>query len=189
MNLFSVFLGVGLGGFVSYLLTRHYYHKANTDLKTRIDKLSRELEGRETLENFEKLLDTEEWEKEYHDNEPVYVCRTSPTFQFGISDENEDFYEDWMSVFPDRNGYAYDINLEIRGTTIKSLRFVSTDGGRYTLPLPEVFLVNENQEFVWRKNSLGYKVAMVIGNFYRCETLEEVGQFVRVDVVTDQRHA
>ncbi|MFT6288374.1 MAG: hypothetical protein ACJA09_003134 [Alcanivorax sp.] len=170
-------------------LTKHYFDRANKELADSLATQTRRLENQETLEEFAKLLSQAEWEKNFVGQDPVFVCKSKPTFQFDMLGEREEFYEDWMKVFPDRNGRAFDLNLKIRGTTVKTLRFISGDGGRYTLPLPEVYLVDSKQAFVWRKNSLGYKVASVIGNFYRCDSLEEVGRFVGVDVITEQRHA
>lgn len=189
MDISSLLAGAALGGIISWWITKHYYEKANKELEDSLSRQTRKLANQDTLEEFERLLVQGEWEQNYEGQEPVYVCKSKPTFQFDMPGEREEFYEDWMRVFPDRQGKSFDLNLKIQGTTVKTLRFVSGDGGRYTLPLPEVYIFEGNQAFVWRKNSLGYKVASVIGNFYRSSSLEEVGQFVGIDVITDQRHA
>ncbi len=189
MDIPSLLAGAGLGGIISWWVTIHYYVKANKELEDSLSAQTQKLANPETLEEFEKLLVQAEWETNYEGQELVFVCKSKPTFQFDMPGEREDFYEEWMKVFPDKNGRAFDLNLKIQGTIVKTLRFISGDGGRYTLPLPEVYLVNGKQAFVWRKNSLAYKVASVIDNFYRSDSLEEVGQFVGIDVITEQRHA
>jgi len=188
MNIASLLISGGLGGVISWWLTKHYYIKSSKELEENLDEVTRKLSSQETLEEFERLLEQSEWEVDHQGMEPVYVCRAKPTFQFDMKGEGDDFYEDWMKVFPDKNGKVFDLNLKINGITVKTIRFISADGGKYTLPLPEVYLVDDEQAFVWRKNTLGYKVAAVIGNFYRCGSLEEVGRFTGVDVYTDQRH-
>lgn len=188
MEISSLFVGSALGGFFSWLITKYYYDKANKELEKRFSKQAKKLVTKDTLEEYEKLLVQSEWEKNFEGQEPVFVCKLKPTFQFDMSGEREEFYEDWMKVFPDEKGTVFNLNLKIQGTTVKTLRFISGDGGRYTLPLPEVYLFQGKQAFVWRKNSLDYKVASVIGNYYRQNTLEEVGHFVGIDVITEKRH-
>ncbi len=189
MDISSLLISAALGGIISWWLTKHYYIKANNELEASLDKMTRKLSSKDTLEEFDRLLTQAEWEKNYEGSEPVFVCKAKPTFQFDMRGESEDFYEDWMKVLPDKNGKAYDLNIKINGVIVKTLRFISADGGRYTVPLPEVYLSDGKQEFLWRKNTLAYKVATVVDNFYRCHSLEEVGQFVGVDVITEQRHA
>ncbi len=189
MDISSLAAGAALGGIISWWITKHYYVKANKELENSLAKVTRTLANQDTLEEFEKLLVEAQWEKNFEGYEPVYVCKSKPTFQFDMRGDRDDFYEDWMKVFPNKSGKAFDLHLKIGGTVVKSLRFISGDGGNYTLPLPEVYLVEGKQAFVWRKNSLGYKIATVIGNFYRSSSLEEVGEFVGIDVITEQRHA
>ncbi|MEM7206492.1 MAG: hypothetical protein AAF434_01585 [Pseudomonadota bacterium] len=185
----STIFGVIVGGLISWWLTRHYYKKSNVELRGSLDTLTKKLASKDTLEEYERMLENSEWVKEYEGIEAIYVCKLNPTFQFDMKGEGDDFFEKWMSVFPDRNGKAYDLKLRIGGVTVKVLRFISADGGRYTVPLPEVYLNNEKQEFVWRKNSLEYKISDIIGNYYRYKTLEEVSKFVKVDLITEQRYA
>jgi len=189
MDISSLLAGVAIGGIVSWWIAKHYYEKANKELETSLSKQTKKLGNKDTIEEFEKLLVQTEWEKNFEGLEPVFVCKSKPTFQFDMPGERDDFYEDWMKAFPDKKGKAFDLNLKIQGTTVKTLRFISGDGGRYTLPLPEVYIIEGKQAFVWRKNSLGYKVASVIGNFYRKSTLEEVGKFAGIEVISEQRHA
>ena len=189
MDIPSLLISAALGGFISWWLTKHYYIKSNRELEASLKKMTRQLSSQDTLEEFERLLSQSSWEKNHEGSEPVYVCKSKPTFQFDMKGEREDFYEDWMKVLPDKNGKAFDLNLRINNTIVKTIRFISADGGRYTVPLPEVYLSNGKQAFAWRQNTLAYKVATVIDNFYRCDSLVEVGKFVGVDVFTEQRHA
>jgi len=187
MDIPSLVISAMLGGVISWWLTKYYYIKSNNELESSLKKMTRNLSSLDTLEEFECLLSQSEWDKNHEGSEPVFVCKAKPTFQFDMRGEREDFYEDWMKVLPDKNGKAFDLNLKINGTIIKTMRFVSADGGRYTVPLPEVYLSNKKQAFAWRKNTLAYKVASVIDNFYRCNSLDEVGKFVGIDVFTEQR--
>lgn len=187
MSLESLFTLVA-GALLSWLASRYYYRQSSTDLESGFKRVSKDLARRETIEEFERLLAGASWEKQFRGNREVHVCRTDPMYQFEIGEDSRQYFEPWMSVFPDRTGSAFEVSLHIRGSVVKTLHFVSADGGRYTLPMPRVYLVDGSQAFAWRRESIECKVANVIGDFYRCSSLEEVARLAKIDFV-DDRHA
>jgi hypothetical protein len=57
--------------------------------------------------------------------------------------------------------------LRVAGATIKQIYFISLDGGRYFVPMPEIRpLPNERRSFYWERNSLLYKVGKLVSTFY-----------------------
>ena len=50
--------------------------------------------------------------------------------------------------------------------------------GRYVKESDE----NGKPTYFWEPDSLGYLLAEVVGNFYRCNTLKEVASFTRIQI-------
>ena len=84
-------------------------------------------------------------------------------------------------MFPDQNTCLFYIDLKIGSTIIKSLPFISADGGRYTLPLPEQLIVDKEAIYSWEPDSIEVKIAELIKNYYRYNSLKEVAEFTGVE--------
>ena len=95
-----------------------------------------------------------------------------------------EFGERWTKVFPDQNGSSYSVFLKIQGIVVYQLQFVSLDGGRIFVPMPEIRPVgNSTVEYFWHLGSLEIKVARIIGNYYIHKSLEGVAKVTRVALV------
>lgn len=187
MDLPSIILGAIIGFITSWIITAYFYKRSGKDVEKKLDRQTDKLSSLPTLNNFEKMLRTSEWDCEEINHEEVWVCKKNRHFQFKRSEDRMPFREKWTSVFPDQNGAMYQIHLMISGSIIKSFRFISGDGGRYTLPLPDVAIVNGEQVFCWYKDELDSLIAEVIGSFYRCNSLAEVARFTKVELVAGKR--
>ena len=99
-----------------------------------------------------------------------------------MGDDHRDFKETWTSVFPNQDTSMFHINLTVNGIIIKSLPFISADGGSYTLPLPELEIFENNQNFYWSPNSIEVKIAEIINNFNTYTSIKEVADFTKINL-------
>jgi hypothetical protein len=128
-----------------------------------------------SLANFEHHLDTSEWDRIQIDGKLAWICTEDVLFQIVIDYSDEEFEdreaysEDWVDQFPSIHpARVYPVKLTIAGLPIKKSYFISLDQGRYFVPQPEMnngaaFIP---QRFIWRRNSLSFKVAQIISVDY-----------------------
>ena len=103
--------------------------------------------------------------------------------------EVEDFSEPWAKEFPDSHASSYNVNLNVSGATVKQELFVSCDGGRYFVPIPEISRVaseskSANHKLYYDRNSLRFLLGKRIGKFYTpVTTLEEFATWRGIEVI------
>lgn len=62
-----------------------------------------------------------------------------PSFTIEInSDDDTEFREEWMNVFPDKTGSKHYVTLRHNNSVLADEIFIGVDGGRAMLPLPEL---------------------------------------------------
>lgn len=189
MEFGSLIVGAILGAIPSWFISKSFAEKSSKELETKLRNQTSKIESATTFINFERMLRTSMWRKEYIGHEEVWICENNNTFQIHIGDDNREFKETWTSVFPDQNTTMFHVNLTIGETIVKSLPFISADGGRYTLPLPELAFINNVPSFNWSPNSVEVKVSEIIGNFYRYSSIKEVATFAKIELHTVANHA
>jgi len=83
------------------------------------------------------------------------------------------------------------MDLVYSGSVLKQLTFVYADGGRIIVVLPEIDLAEEHRykldhvdrrTFYWNRNSLGYKLMSVVGEFYIYQDAEGVAQVTGIEI-------
>ncbi len=185
MNEFFMFAaGAAVGGLLSWLITHRYYIKAGQDQKRELEGLSEKLRTKNTLTDFERLLETSKWSKEIIDGSEVWIARNDNTFQISQGERTRDFQERWTKVHPDGNSSAYPVYLKINNNVVKELTFISVDGGRIFVPMPELRPVGEKDfEYFWNMNSLDIKVCKVIGTYYIYNDIPEVAKRSHIALV------
>lgn len=179
-------LGTALGAFFSWLFTHLYYKKSSADLRRDLGAATERLKPRNTLENFELLLEEGQWKEVQIDDKSVWVCQSDNTYQIHLGDCSERYAERWTTVYPDRSGRACPVYLKIGNAIIKELTFVYMDGFRIFVPMTEVRPVPgspNNPEFFWNKGSLAVKVCQIIGKYYLYKSLEGVAEMSDVTIV------
>lgn len=181
----ELLLGVILGGLVSWLISRWYYKASGEDLRRQLERQTRELNSTATLTKFERRLSSGKWQKEHFGHDEYWICDSDRTYQMKIGDDDRAFKEPWTSFFPDPYTSMFHIHLQVSGVTIKSLPFISADGGRYTLPLPKQKIVGNDRFFSWSPNSIDYKIAEVIGQFYRESSLKDVAKLLKIEIANE----
>lgn len=136
------------------------------------------------IEAFKILLENTSWRKELIDHKEVWVCDKDNTYQIEIGEPSGEFHEKWTQVYPDRqNVSGYLVYLKINNTIIKELTFVSCDGGRIFVPLPELQSEGGQTVYIWRKDSLPYKVCQVVGHYYIYKTIEGVARMSKISII------
>jgi len=183
-ELLTFIAGAVVGALSSWLITRHYATKASAEQRTELDRLRDDLKPRNTLEEFQRRLESATWTKQFLDNVETWVCDIDNTFQVAHGERTRDFTERWTTVYPDRHASANPIFLKIGGVVVKELTFISMDGGRIFVPMVEIRPVGEETgEYFWNLNSLEVKVCRIIGSYYIYETLERVAKHSKVTLV------
>jgi hypothetical protein len=146
------------------------------------------------FENFAKFLKIRSyWEKRMIDNWPVYFYSLDNNYKIEQSQDSHKTWtatEPWMDIFPDQRVSEYKVYLKYSDSKIKELIFVSCDGGRYFIPLPNKRLFEERInkdnakfEYYWVKSSVEYLVGEVIGEFYRQNNMQEVAKICKIKIL------
>ena len=182
MELLSLIVGALIGAIPSWFISKSFATASSKELEQKLKLQTSAIESASTFHSFEKMLRTSNWVKEYINDHDVWVCEKNNTFQLHNNEDRRDFKETWTSVFPDQNTSMFHINLTVNGIIIKSLPFISADGGRYTLPLPELEVFENKPSFYWSPNSVEVKIAEIIHNFYRCDSIKEVAKFTKISL-------
>lgn len=183
-DLLTFIAGAVIGALSSWFITHRYYLKAGADQRAELRQLSEDLRPRNTLRDFEKLLETSSWTKTYIDHAEVWMCDADNTFQIEQGERTREFTERWTTVYPDHDSSAYPVYLKIGGTVIKEFTFIFMDGGRIFVPMTESRRIESGGvEYFWNANSLRVKVCRIIGSYHIYETLEGVARMSKVSVI------
>jgi hypothetical protein len=180
-------LGVGIGGATTWWFSHVYYKKSTRDLQDRIDELTEDLRPKNTLQDFEKFLDASEWREQLVDQSTIWVCDSDNTFQIARSeDESEPFDEPWVHHYPNSAAYATYVHLKINGNPIKQIRFITLDGGRIFVPMPEQRVIGSERKYFWISDAINFKVGKRIGSFYIYNSMERIATTSRIEILSSQ---
>lgn len=185
-ELWIFILGLVFGGIVSWITSDIFFVRASVSQKEEFSRLLSELETKNTLEYFEKLLDESEWVKRFIDDRETWVCAKNNLLQIAEDDSREKFTEEWTDKFPDKRSFISKVYLSINNIRVKELNFITVDGGRIFVPIPElqnVDLKNSSRTFVWKTQSLGVRVSRKIGSYYIHNNLEGVAKMAGIKVL------
>ena len=153
-------------------------------LKRKLSKNNKE-RLKNDLQIFESHLETLKWRKETIDDYEYFIFEVDSLYQIKIGEYEEDeFYEDWLKRFPAAHeSKKQKIHLKHNNVPIKELYFVSADGHKYFVPMPEPQTIANDHQYYYVQNSLEYKLAKVIGRFTDFNNLENFAKFCGVYVV------
>jgi len=131
------------------------------------------------ITGFEALL-KHSWIREFIGTQEIWMSEVDNMFQIELAGTRRDFSEEWTRRLPDKHGSsAFPVLLKVQGVEIKELTFISCDGGRIIVPMPEADAVGA---FAYDRNSLEYKVGQIVGQFYIYNTLEGVARRAGITV-------
>ena len=166
------------------MITHRYNIKAGRDQSTALTKLTSDLRPRTTLPDFEEMLARSTWTKSLIDHTEVWIADADNTFQILRGERSSEFTERWTKAHPDPNSASYPIYLKIAGSVVKELTFISVDGGRIFVPMPEARpLPGGSMDYFWNLGTLAVKVCRVVGEYYRYNDLEGVAHRSKVSIV------
>lgn len=135
------------------------------------------------IEAFEKLLENSSWRKELIDHKEVWFCDKDNTYHIEIGDRIGEWQEKWAKVYPDVNSSQYPVYLKISNVTIKELTFISCDGGRIFVPLPELRSDSDQAGYIWKRDSLPHKVCQIIGRYYIHQNIEGIARMSKISII------
>lgn len=183
-SVITFLLGVVAGALSSWGITHSYYRKAAADQRKELEQLRNQLRPRNTLSDFEHLLEAGKWTKRLIDERTIWVCDDDNTFQIERGQRTREFGERWTTLYPDPSSFATPVYLRIGPVVIKQLTFVSMDGHRIFVPIPQLRPVGGDQvEYFWNRNSLELKVCGIIGEYYIYENVDGVARRSGVAIV------
>jgi hypothetical protein len=145
-----------------------------------------------SLANFERLLETSEWDKIHDNDQEIWICADDVLFQIIIdSDELRDLELHWTQKFFKPAAYKYDVRLTIAGLTVKKLFFISVLGGNCFVPLPDDKTEYEMKtmefgtlDLEWRRDTLIFKIAKIISQFDRMyPTFEDFAAHAGIKII------
>ena len=120
------------------------------------------------LDEPDNWLDPDGLAPLYHSAHPELTIRRGETIVRRYS-------EPWSESFPDPHARSYEVTLLCSGTVIASLVFVSCDGGRYQVPVPD----RDTRGLYIERNSMGWKTSRVLNRrgtaMLRVGSLEDCG--------------
>ena len=136
------------------------------------------------LQQFQQLAEKAKWRKELIDSKEVWLCEEDNTYQIEIGESSGEFHEKWTQVYPDhQNVSGHHVYLKINNTIIREITFVSCDGGRIFVPSPEIQSEQNQVVYIWRKDSLPYKLCRIIGKYYIHKTIEGVARMSKISII------
>ena len=136
------------------------------------------------LTTFEDLISNARWRKEIITQREIYICEKDNTFQIEIGECGGEFHEKWTQVYPDKGNVSrYPVYMKIGNTTIKEFTFISCDGGRIFVPIPELQSEGDQTVCIWRKDSLPYKICQIVGHYYIYKTIEGIAQVSKIKII------
>ncbi|MCK4359313.1 MAG: hypothetical protein KAW92_11340 [Candidatus Cloacimonetes bacterium] len=183
MAIIFLLIGAAIGGLFSWYITHQYYKKSTKDLKEIIDNFSKDLQESNTLKYFEFLLENSKWKKEFIEHEEIWVAEKNNTFQIYPGKRGSEFGEGWTTMYPSQETYRYSVYLKINNTPIKELTFISLDGSRIFVPIPDKKIINEKACYFWNMNSLGIKVCKIIGHYYIHKSIAGVAEMSKIELI------
>ena len=183
-NIITFVLGVVAGALSSWGIAHWYCKKAAADQRGELERLRGTLRPKTTLSDFERLVESSNWTKRLIDHRTLWICDDDNTFQIEQGQQTREFRERWTTGHPDPSSSASPVYLRIGPVVVRELTFISMDGHRIFVPMPELRPVGDDEvEYFWNRNSLEVKVCRIIGEYYIYENLDGVGRRSRVAIV------
>ena len=183
MEIVLLVVGALIGATISWGITHKYADKSSKENKDLINELSQGIKETNTLKYFDVLLASSNWTKEYINDREVWIAEDNITFQIQSGNQGDEFQESWTEMYPDQITRKYPVYLKIDNSTVKELDFISLDGGRIFVPMPDHSLEDDTIRYLWNLNSLEVKVCNVIGRYYIYKDLAGVAKMSKVVLV------
>jgi len=93
----------------------------------------------------------------YHRSFPEFTIQDGKTLV-------NPFVEPWTKKFPDPSAQSYYVEVRYHSTILKQIVFVSCDGGRYRVPLPQ--RDSDAKKWFIQLDSLEYKISLLYSQYF-----------------------
>lgn len=129
------------------------------------------------FEEFKQAIVGDDSEWSYDDETGLYVNLDDIrcTIQSVRDNVREEFYEDWVETFPDKQAYKGVFNLCFNGSLIERFYTAGVDGYRMYIPLPDRVEMTISQE--------QYKIGSILNSF-RGERFDDYLRMAGITVKT-----
>lgn len=127
--------------------------------------------GLNPLQRMQRLLDEPDRWRKMKGDEYLY-CEQFPEFTV-VDGETyaESFSEPWTRHFPDPTAHSFEVQLRYHSTLLETVTFVSCDGGRYRVPMPQPHTGTDGQlRYTISMSSVGWKLALIYRQYYPLDT-------------------
>jgi hypothetical protein len=188
MDIASLVIGTIAGGILSWWIAAIFYRRSTEDLRARLKQLSSDVERKDSAEYFEFMLTHGTWSHHSIAGRDTWICDERSVFKIVRNGDYEDFDEEWTRKPPDQRAQKSSIDLKINDSTVRSLDFISLDGGRYLVPMTTKRVLDGQPLYFWERDSLQFKVGRIVGHYYRFDNIEQTAQFLGVEIVSAQHH-
>ena len=173
-----------VGAFIGFLVSRYYYRRSIDDInKFNLQKEQKE-KWQKTPLYFEHMITAGEWQEKFIDDNVTWICSTDISLKIVIPEATDEFIEPWTQLHPDKVGRRKQIKLKINESTILELTFISVDGGRILVPMPRRVVKDNTQTFFWEKDSIEFKVGIIIGYYYIHNDIEGVASMSDISIIS-----
>ncbi|MFH1839992.1 MAG: hypothetical protein ABH849_02485 [Nanoarchaeota archaeon] len=128
------------------------------------------VEKHPTLDTIKKKImnsDADDWT--FDDNEGIYTYKkdTNLTMRRSPADEDREYHESWMDVFPDATGRGLHHVIYYGGSFIEKVYMVAVDGFRSYIPFPKRDFNRDTGEFMNLKiTKYQYKIGRIINDSF-----------------------
>ena len=111
------------------------------------------------LDDFEAWISINDDNQLYHKQFPEFTVRKGKQIK-------DPFCESWSERFSDISAHSFEVEIRYFETILSKETFITCDGGRYQIPLPEIDMSNSERQFYVQINSLAYKIARIFWQYY-----------------------
>lgn len=143
-----------------------------------------------TKDEFDFYITHWVWEAKVFNHVSTWICKDTDEYQlveWNIVRNN--FREDWTRIFPDNeNNTSYQLFLKRNGIIVREFTWVSCDGGRVWMPIPEMKnLWDTNSwdfkiEYFFKKNSLKFRMLQKIWEHWSETSFERLFERAKIKI-------
>lgn len=141
------------------------------------------------ITSFEYNIEDWEWQKELIYDKEVWICKNNPMFQIKKWSDYEEFSETWTQVYPNSKWSSrYSVELLSNWVIIKTFNWVFCDWWNINVPMPRMQNLDESNFtnpkiiYYWKRDSIEFKLARIIGRFYIYKNIEWVAKFSNIEI-------
>ena len=142
-----------------------------------------------TKDEFDFYITHWVWEKKLFDHVQTWICKDTDEYQ--LVEWNtvvENFKEIWTDIFPDNeNNFSYQLFLKRNGIIVREFTWVSCDGGRVRMPIPDRKNHWKNKrecimDYFFLKDSLEYRMLQKIWNYWSEDSFERLFEQAKIKI-------